>query len=100
VHPNIPGVDDGVVGIFVSRLGYMVMTLVVPEVTITWAAWQFLSAWRVTKDFNHAFSAKCAHDWDSELAVILLGDIPSRSPRAGQSHNQFKQEETSMKLTP
>jgi hypothetical protein len=93
-----------VVRIFVFRLGLMVMTLVVPEATIFWAACQFLSARKVAKDFNHAIDAPCARDrraiWDSDLAVILLGDIPNTSPRAGQSHNQFKQEETSMKLTP
>jgi hypothetical protein len=104
VHPNIPGVDDGVVRNFFLRLGLMVMTLFAPEFTITWAAVQFLSARQAVKELNEAIDAPCAHDRqaDSELAVILPGDIPysSRSSSASQSHNQFEQEEANMKLTP
>jgi hypothetical protein len=47
---------------------------------MTWAALQFLRAWKNVKDFNDAIDAQSAHDsraiWDSDLAVILLGDIP------------------------
>lgn len=52
VHPNIPGVDDGVVRNFFFRLGLMVMTLFIPEFTIFWAALQFFSAQKAAKDFN------------------------------------------------
>jgi hypothetical protein len=103
VHPDIPNIYHGVVRKFFSRLGLMITTLFAPEVTITWAVMQFLSARDAAKKFNDAIDAPCAHDrraiWDSDLA---LGDIPSssRSSRASQSHNQFKQEETNMKLTP
>lgn len=89
VHPDIPGVDDGVVRSFCLRLGLMIMTLFIPEVTISWAVMQFLSARDAAKKVNDAIDAPCAHDrraiWDSDLAVILLGDIPnsSRSSRAG-----------------
>jgi hypothetical protein len=106
VHPNIPGVDDEVVHIFFVRLGLMVMTLFVPECTVFWGVAQFFSARKAAKVFDDSINPQCAHDrraiWDSESAVILLGDIPisSRSSSASQSHNQFKQTETNMQLTP
>ncbi|KAG2738825.1 hypothetical protein P692DRAFT_20757570 [Suillus brevipes Sb2] len=89
VHPDIPGVDDGVVRKFFSRLGLMIMTLFAPEVTISWAVAQFLGARDTANKFNDAIDAPCAHDrraicMDSDSAVMLLGDIPnsSRSSRA------------------
>ncbi|KIK37506.1 hypothetical protein CY34DRAFT_454208 [Suillus luteus UH-Slu-Lm8-n1] len=61
----------------------MVMTLFMPEVTIFWATFQFLSAWNVAKNSNRVFGAQCARDcratWQSELAVALIGDIPNSS---------------------
>ncbi|KIK42237.1 hypothetical protein CY34DRAFT_805141 [Suillus luteus UH-Slu-Lm8-n1] len=83
VHPNIPGVEDGVVLTTFYRLCLMVIALFVPESMTALAAMQFLSARKATKDFNRAFGAQYAHDrratWQSELAVALIGDIPNSS---------------------
>jgi hypothetical protein len=89
VHPNIPGVDDGVVRIYYRRLHTMAGALFVPEGTMASAIMGFMRARKAAKDFNDAIDVQCAHDrraiWDSELAVILLGDISnsSRCSRAG-----------------
>jgi hypothetical protein len=58
IHPNIPGMDEGKFTAFSRRLGIMTVTLVAPEVTITWAAIQFLSARDNTKAFNDAFGVQ------------------------------------------
>lgn len=95
IHPNIPGVDDGVVLITFYRLCLMVAALFAPEFVIYWATLQVLSARKAAKKFNDAFGAQHAWPhihrravWQSELAVTLFGDIPSssRSSSAGQSH--------------
>jgi hypothetical protein len=72
VHPNIPNVNDGMFCITFDRLSFMMVALVAPEFMITWAVYQFFLARRAAKDFNEFF---------------------------GESHNQFKQEETNMKQT-
>ncbi|KAG1767099.1 hypothetical protein EDD22DRAFT_819494 [Suillus occidentalis] len=72
VHPNIPGVDDGVVRNFFFRLGLMVMTLFVPEVTITWATMQFLSAWNAGKNFNRAFGWTLVHGFFAIMGGFVL----------------------------
>jgi hypothetical protein len=53
-----------------DRLCLMMMALFAPEIMVAWAVSQFFLARGTAKDIN------------------------------GKSHNQFKQEETNMKLTP
>ncbi|KAG1732838.1 hypothetical protein EDB19DRAFT_1246315 [Suillus lakei] len=100
IHPNIPGVDDGVFLITFYHLCLMVLALFAPELMTTWATWQYLSARQAKKDFNDAFGAQSARThgdrrarWQSELAVTLLGDIPnssrSSSPRWTLTHGFF-----------
>jgi hypothetical protein len=99
IHPNIPGVDDGVVLITFYRLCLMFAALIIPEFMIFWATLQVLSARKAAKKFNDAFGEHArphSHRravWQSGLAVMLFGDIPSssRSSSAGQSHTQTLQ---------
>ncbi|KAG1769410.1 hypothetical protein EDD22DRAFT_771251 [Suillus occidentalis] len=62
IHPNIPGMDEGKFAALSRRLGIMTVTLVAPELTITWATIQFLSARDNTKAFNDAFGVQL-HQW-------------------------------------
>jgi hypothetical protein len=78
----------------------MVMAFLAPEVMVAWAAWQFLCARQVAKDFNDVFGAQHAQPygnhraiWQGKLAVISLGDIPNsnRSSSAGRSYARILQ---------
>lgn len=86
IHPNIPGMDEGKVIVFCRRLCIMIMALVAPELMITWAANQFLSARDTAKAFNDAFGAQ-PHQARSdnpdigESAATLLSEIPSSDGR-------------------
>ncbi|KAG1880127.1 hypothetical protein F4604DRAFT_1579029 [Suillus subluteus] len=52
IHPNIPGMKEGRMTIFFRRLYIMVLALIAPELIVTWATIQFLSArWTVTHGF-------------------------------------------------
>ncbi|KAG2137509.1 hypothetical protein DEU56DRAFT_736860 [Suillus clintonianus] len=52
IHPNIPGMEEEKWTVFSRRLGIMIMALIAPELIITWATLQFLSAqWTVTHGF-------------------------------------------------
>ncbi|KAG2030719.1 hypothetical protein BDR03DRAFT_905781 [Suillus americanus] len=82
IHPDIPGMDEGIVAITLRRLLLMAMALLGPEFVISWAAWQFLCARQVAKDFNDAFGAQHAQPHgnhraarQSEPAILLLDDI-------------------------
>jgi hypothetical protein len=95
IHPDISDEDKGIVAIAFRRLLLMVMAFLAPEIMVAWAAWQFLCARQVAKDFNDVFGAQHAQPhgdhravWQGNLAVISLGDIPNsdRSSNAGQSH--------------
>ncbi|KAG1848938.1 hypothetical protein DFJ58DRAFT_662705 [Suillus subalutaceus] len=52
IHPNIPGMDEGKMTVLFRRLGIMTMALVAPELMITWATIQFLTARDAAKAFN------------------------------------------------
>jgi hypothetical protein len=58
IHPNIPGMDEGKFAVLSRRLGIMIMALIIPELIITWATCQFISARNTAKAFNHAFDAQ------------------------------------------
>ncbi|KAG2070610.1 hypothetical protein BDR04DRAFT_1018364 [Suillus decipiens] len=55
IHPNIPGMRERKFAVMSRRLGIMMMALIAPELMITWAASQFLSAYKTAKAFNDAF---------------------------------------------
>ncbi|KAG2066521.1 hypothetical protein BDR04DRAFT_1160194 [Suillus decipiens] len=52
IHPNIPNPKDGALHILQRRLGIMIMALIAPELIITWAMRQWLSACKVTRQFK------------------------------------------------
>ncbi|OAX34860.1 hypothetical protein K503DRAFT_851470 [Rhizopogon vinicolor AM-OR11-026] len=52
IHPNIPGMDEGKVATTSRRVFIMVIALIAPELMITWATRQFLSARKAANDFN------------------------------------------------
>ncbi|KAG0702577.1 hypothetical protein DFH29DRAFT_496717 [Suillus ampliporus] len=52
VHPNIPGIKEKRFPVACRRLFTMVMALIAPELIITWAMRQFLSARKATREFN------------------------------------------------
>ncbi|KAG2098745.1 uncharacterized protein F5147DRAFT_713644 [Suillus discolor] len=58
IHPNIPGMDEGKFAVYSRRLGIMMMGLIAPELVITWATVQFLSARDTAKAFNDVFGAQ------------------------------------------
>ncbi|KAG2147714.1 uncharacterized protein EDB93DRAFT_399494 [Suillus bovinus] len=92
IHPNIPGVNDGVVLIIFYRLCLMVVALFIPEVMIVWAITQFHYAQRAAEDLNRGFGARRVQSHSDDQAIcqseravtgMSLGDIlnSSRSPR-------------------
>ncbi|KAG1848932.1 hypothetical protein DFJ58DRAFT_914932 [Suillus subalutaceus] len=90
VHPNIPGMDEGKFAVFSRRLGIMMIALIAPELMITWATCQFLSARDAAKAFNDAFGAQlhqarsdCGDTGESITA--LLSEI-STSNRTNSLH--------------
>ncbi|KAG2141440.1 uncharacterized protein EDB93DRAFT_635831 [Suillus bovinus] len=54
IHPNIPSPKDSPVLILWRRLGMMTMALIAPELIVTWAMRQWISARRVTKLFKES----------------------------------------------
>ncbi|KAG2040468.1 hypothetical protein BDR03DRAFT_1089871 [Suillus americanus] len=52
IHPNIPSPDDSPHAIMRRRLGIMIMALIAPELIVTWAMRQWVSALRVTRRFK------------------------------------------------
>lgn len=50
--------DEGEVIILSRRLGIMMIALIAPELMITWATIQFLTARDTVKDFDDAFGAQ------------------------------------------
>ncbi|KAG1848971.1 hypothetical protein DFJ58DRAFT_889592 [Suillus subalutaceus] len=92
IHPDVPRMDEGKVAITFRRLLLMVMALLGPEFVISWAAWQFLCARQVAKDFNDAFDAQrsqphedCQVVWQGEPEILLLDDISNSSKSSSAS---------------
>ncbi|KAG1731266.1 hypothetical protein EDB19DRAFT_1912564 [Suillus lakei] len=54
IHPNIPSPKDSANRILRRRLGIMLMALIAPELIVTWAMRQRLSACQVTKQFKES----------------------------------------------
>ncbi|KAG1814677.1 uncharacterized protein BJ212DRAFT_1569089, partial [Suillus subaureus] len=82
--------DEGKLAVLSRRLGIMMMALIVPELIITWATCQFLSARDAAKAFNDAFGAQL-HQTRSdcgdmgESTAALLSGIPT-SDRTNSPH--------------
>ncbi|KAG1814684.1 uncharacterized protein BJ212DRAFT_346804 [Suillus subaureus] len=95
IHPNIPGMDEGRIVIFFRRLYIMVLALIAPELMVTWAAIQFLSARGTAKAFNDAFNAQLHqtgsdHSNMGESTATLLSEFPTsngkNSPHPSAPH--------------
>ncbi|KAG1721668.1 hypothetical protein EDB19DRAFT_1646317, partial [Suillus lakei] len=54
IHPNIPSSKDSPLRIIRRRLGIMLMALIAPELIVTWARRQWISARQVTKQFKES----------------------------------------------
>ncbi|KAG1731261.1 hypothetical protein EDB19DRAFT_1912560 [Suillus lakei] len=54
IHPNIPSSKDSALRILRRRLGIMLMALIAPELIVTWAMRQWISARQVTKQFKES----------------------------------------------
>ncbi|KAG2747325.1 hypothetical protein P692DRAFT_20954570 [Suillus brevipes Sb2] len=52
IHPNIPSPKDSPYRILRRRLGIMIMALIAPELMVTWAMRQWLSARYITRRFK------------------------------------------------
>ncbi|KAG2035783.1 hypothetical protein BDR03DRAFT_922474 [Suillus americanus] len=52
IHPNIPSPRDSPLRILLRRLGIMIMALIAPELIVTWAMRQWISARQVTNQFE------------------------------------------------
>jgi hypothetical protein len=74
IHPNIPGMNEGRVIIFLRRLFIMILALIAPELMITWAAIQFLSARDAAKAFNVTsdteFHQACSDNLESTVGLL------------------------------
>ncbi|KAG1741702.1 hypothetical protein EDB19DRAFT_2024604 [Suillus lakei] len=89
IHPNIPGMEERKLAVFSRRLGIMMIALIAPELMITWATLQFLSAYDTAKDFNNAFGVQLHRDCGDnpimgESTATLLSEIPTSDRRNGQ----------------
>ncbi|KAG2360335.1 hypothetical protein BDR07DRAFT_163874 [Suillus spraguei] len=104
VHPNIPSPEDSPLLILRRRLGMMIMALIAPELIVTWAMRQWISARHVTRQFkesgyfnislsqeqseNHGPIAATAEayveDHDSTRLLIAHPEVPT--PRYGGTH--------------
>ncbi|KAG1814687.1 uncharacterized protein BJ212DRAFT_1577825 [Suillus subaureus] len=82
IHPNIPGMREGKFTVLSRHLGIMLVALIAPELMITWATLQFLSARDAAKAFNDAFGtqlhqARSDHPDIGESAATLLNEFPT-----------------------
>ncbi|KAG1880119.1 hypothetical protein F4604DRAFT_1679230 [Suillus subluteus] len=72
IHPNVPGMDEGKFTVLSRRLGIMMIALIAPEVMITWATIQFISARGAAKAFNDAFGWTVTHGFFAWMGGFML----------------------------
>ncbi|KAG2068154.1 hypothetical protein BDR04DRAFT_1025390 [Suillus decipiens] len=72
VHPNIPGMDEGIIVVFRRRLGIMILALIAPELMVTWAIMQFLSACDTAKAFNKVIKWTTTHGFFAWMGGFML----------------------------
>ncbi|KAG1741714.1 hypothetical protein EDB19DRAFT_1907932 [Suillus lakei] len=80
IHPNIPGMEERKLAVFSRRLSTMTMALIAPELMITWATMQFLSARDTAKTFNDVFGMQLqqtgsSHTDMGESIATMLDEI-------------------------
>ncbi|KAG1880126.1 hypothetical protein F4604DRAFT_1578830 [Suillus subluteus] len=86
IHPNIPGMNEGKSAVFSRRLGIMTMALIAPELMITWATVQFLSARDTAKAFNDAFEWTVTHGFFAWMGgfILYVNDMPRATLRPNE----------------
>ncbi|KAG2069405.1 hypothetical protein BDR04DRAFT_1078194 [Suillus decipiens] len=100
IHPNIPSPKDSFLLILRRRLGIMIMALIAPELIVTWAMRQWLSARHVTTQFknsgyfktqpqeqsenNAATAEQYVEDHDGTWLLTVHSEAPT--PRCGRAH--------------
>ncbi|KAG2343518.1 hypothetical protein BDR05DRAFT_301529 [Suillus weaverae] len=95
IHPDIPGIDEGIVYSAFRRLLLMFMAFLAPEFVVAWAAWQFLHARRAAKKFNDAFGVQqtksrgCCRAIQQKLVAMLRGGSRSLSDGWTTTHGFF-----------
>ncbi|KAG1750990.1 hypothetical protein EDD22DRAFT_1002366 [Suillus occidentalis] len=72
IHPNIPGVNHGMVRITFYRLCLMIMALFAPEIMFTWAVSQFFLAQRAAKVCNDTFGWTLTHGFFACMGGFVL----------------------------
>ncbi|KAG2067210.1 hypothetical protein BDR04DRAFT_1144437 [Suillus decipiens] len=70
IHLNIPSPKDSPGGILLRRLGIMIVALIAPELIITWAMRQWLSARQVTRQFKESEQPD-----DHGLIAAIVGQL-------------------------
>ncbi|KAG1778930.1 hypothetical protein EV702DRAFT_145017 [Suillus placidus] len=94
IHPNIPSPKDSPLRILRRQLGIMIMALIAPELIVTWAMRQWISARRVTRQFKdsrypsvrpesedhrsiEATAEKYVEDHDSTRLLVAHPEVPT-----------------------
>ncbi|KAG2360338.1 hypothetical protein BDR07DRAFT_1412894 [Suillus spraguei] len=79
VHPNIPSPEDSPLLILRRRLGMMIMALIAPELIVTWAMRQWLSARHVTRQFKESgyFNISLSQEQSETTAETYVEDHDS-----------------------
>ncbi|KAG2357368.1 hypothetical protein BDR07DRAFT_1297887 [Suillus spraguei] len=88
IHPNIPGMDERKLTVISRRLGIMMVALIAPELMITWATAQFLSAHSTAKAFNDAFGWTVTHGFFARMGGFML--YVNDQPRATLTPDELK----------
>jgi hypothetical protein len=87
IHPNINGVKETRVAFTIRRLFVTVMTLIAPELIITWAARQLFSAREARNDFNNAIRAHHAKTQDENKAEEGTATKLTEKPHSDEWHS-------------
>ncbi|KAG1769408.1 hypothetical protein EDD22DRAFT_167377 [Suillus occidentalis] len=89
IHPNIPGMDEGRTTIFFRRLSIMVLALIAPELMVTWATMQFLSALKTADSFKK-FHPACSNRTTEVTAMLPAGAaLDTSHPSAPRVVNEW-----------
>jgi hypothetical protein len=72
IHPNIPSPKDSPSHILRRRLGIMIMALIAPELMVTWAMRQWLSARHVTMQFKESGYPSVRREQEGEPCLRKL----------------------------
>ncbi|KAG2112822.1 hypothetical protein BD769DRAFT_1364331 [Suillus cothurnatus] len=72
IHANIPSPKDSSHRIILQRLGIMIMALIAPELIVTWAMCQWISACHVTRQFKTTGYPSIHYTWTQTHSFFVL----------------------------